>query len=33
LIKAVYLHISAQQKKEQAPEVVDPRFAADVDPL
>jgi len=33
LIKAVYKHISAQQKLEQAPEVVDPRFAADADPL
>jgi len=33
LIKAVYKHVSAQQKSEQAPEVVDPRFAADADPL
>jgi len=33
LIKAVYQHISTQQKLESAPEVIDPRFAADVDPV
>jgi GTP-binding protein len=33
LIKAVYQHIRAQQKIESAPEVIDPRFAAGVDPL
>ncbi|HEY8907769.1 MAG TPA: GTPase ObgE, partial [Rhodoferax sp.] len=33
LIKAVYQHISTQQKKETAPEVIDPRFATGVDPL
>ena len=27
LIKIIYQHISAQQKSEQAPEVIDPRFA------
>ena len=32
LIKAVYQHISAQQKIELAPEVIDPRFAVDTDP-
>jgi len=31
LIKAVYQHISAQQKIETAPEVLDPRFATGVD--
>jgi len=33
LIKTIYQHISAQQKKEMTPEEVDPRFAAPVDPL
>jgi GTP-binding protein len=33
LIKAVYQHISTQQKKETAPEVIDPRFATGVDSL
>jgi GTP-binding protein len=33
LIKTVFKHVSAQQKIEQAPEVVDPRFATGVDPL
>jgi hypothetical protein len=27
----VFKHISAQQKLEQAPEVIDPRFAVDID--
>jgi GTP-binding protein len=31
LIKTVFKHISAQQKKEQAPEVIDPRFAVEAD--
>jgi GTP-binding protein len=33
LIKTVFKHISAQQKLEQVPEVIDPRFAADADPI
>jgi GTP-binding protein len=33
LIKTVFKHISAQQKLEQAPEVIDPRFATSADPL
>ena len=33
LIKIIYQHISAQQKTEQAPEVIDPRFAVTVGPL
>lgn len=33
LIRAAYQHISAQQKSEQAPETVDPRFATGADPL
>ena len=32
LIKAVYKHISAQQKIELEPEVIDPRFADAVEP-
>jgi GTP-binding protein len=32
LIKTVFKHISAQQKKEQAPEVIDPRFAVELAP-
>jgi GTP-binding protein len=32
LIKAVYKHISAQQKIELEPEVIDPRFAVPVGP-
>ena len=31
LIKIIYQHVKAQQKAEQTPEVVDPRFAADAD--
>ncbi len=33
LIKTIYQHISAQQKKELTPEEVDPRFADSADPL
>ena len=29
LIKIIYQHVKAQQKAEQTPEVVDPRFAVD----
>jgi GTP-binding protein len=33
LIKTVFKHINTQQKLETAPEVVDPRFAADTGPV
>ena len=29
LIKIIYQHVKAQQKTEQTPELVDPRFAAE----
>jgi GTP-binding protein len=29
LIKTIYQHVKAQQKAEQTPEVIDPRFAVD----
>ncbi|MDA8522099.1 Obg family GTPase CgtA [Acidovorax sp. NCPPB 4044] len=32
LIQAIYQHIRSQQQAEQAPQVVDPRFAGDVTP-
>jgi GTP-binding protein len=33
MIKTVFKHISSQQKLEQTPEVIDPRFATPSDPL